>query len=56
MTYHDKRLHSGERQAAAANGIADNKGRRCVPDAAMDADPQSGYSIICAGEQVRGCT
>ena len=25
---------------------------RCVPDAAMDADPASGYSIICNGAQV----
>ena len=44
----------GDQQETAANGIADNNGMRCVPDAAMDADPQSGYSIICAGQQVLG--
>ena len=25
---------------------------RCVPDGAMAGDPHSGYSIICAGQQM----
>jgi kumamolisin len=43
-------------QEAAANGVSGNNGMRCVPDAAMDADPASGYSIICNGAQVVGGT
>ena len=35
-----------------ANNIAKlGRGKRCVPDGAMDADPQSGYSIILNGAQ-----
>ena len=28
-----------------------SNGMRCVPDAAMDADPNSGYNIIVGGKQ-----
>jgi hypothetical protein len=39
-------------QANAAKGVDGSRGMRCVPDGAMVGDPQSGYSIICAGEQM----
>ncbi|EIE19960.1 subtilisin-like protein [Coccomyxa subellipsoidea C-169] len=34
-----------------ANEIPKSNGKRCVPDGAMDADPNSGYTIILNGRQ-----
>ena len=35
-----------------ASSIANiSNGMRCVPDAAMDADPNSSYNIIVGGKQ-----
>ena len=41
----------GRELMQVANDIAKiSKGRRCVPDAAMNADPNSGYNIIVGGK------
>ncbi|CAL5221913.1 g4183 [Coccomyxa viridis] len=39
-------------QVDAAKGVDGSQGMRCVPDGAMVGDPQSGYSVICAGRQM----
>ena len=44
--------HAHCAQADAAKGVDGSRGMRCVPDGAMVGDPHSGYSIICAGQQM----